>query len=44
MCGGIVNDDFGAYLLVNLLSKKMKIGQHLAKFSGLFFLTHGVHQ
>jgi len=29
-CGGIVNDDFVAYLLVNL-SVKMKIYQHLAK-------------
>jgi len=31
-CGGIVNDDFVAYLLMNLsVKKKLKIGQHLAK-------------
>ena len=31
-CGGIVNDDFVAYLLVNLSVKKiLKIGQRLEK-------------
>jgi len=31
-CGGIVNDDFVAYLLVNLSVKKnLQIGQHWAK-------------
>ena len=31
-CGGIFNDDFVAYLLVNVSAKKiLKIDQHLAK-------------
>jgi len=47
-CSGIVNDDFLAYLLVNLSVKKFwksvniwrSYGQY---YSGLFFLTHSVH-
>jgi len=30
-CGGIVNDDFVAYLRVNLSVKKLKIGQNFSK-------------
>ena len=46
-CGGIVNDDFVAYLLVNLsVKKKLKIGQHLVKLwtilQCIVFLTHSV--
>jgi len=43
-CGGIVNDDFVAYLIVNL-SVKMKIDQHLAKLWTVLqwiFLAHSV--
>jgi len=48
-CGGIVNDDFVAYLLVNLTVKKVwksvniwrRYGQY---YRGMFILTHSVYR